>query len=66
MTRSRKIWLVVLYVLNAAIAFVWLLAYGRRYSFHLGPIYVTPGIVAISVMLLADSVMFFLFSRRSK
>ena len=64
MTRSRKIWLIVLYAVNAAVAFLWLLAYGRRYSFQLAGVQVTPGILAIAVMLLVDTLLFFLLSRK--
>jgi len=65
MRRSRKIWLAVLYTGNAAVAFLWMLAYGRRYSFQLAGIYVTPGILAIAVMLLVDILLFLLLSRKS-
>ena len=66
MRRSRKIWLAVLYAGNAAVAFLWLLAYGSRYSFHLAGIYVTPGILTIAVMLIVDILLFLLLSRKSK
>ena len=62
--RSRKIWLVVLYAVNAVVAFLWLFAYGRRYSFQLAGVQVTPGILAIAVMLLVDVLLFLLFSRK--
>jgi len=64
MKRSSKIWLSVLYAVNAAVAFVWLFAYGHRYSFQLAGVQVTPGILAIAVMLLVDVLLFLLFSRK--
>lgn len=66
MKRSRKIWLVALYAVNAAIAFLWLFAYGGRYSFRLAGVYFTPGVLAITVMVLVDVLLFFLLSRRSQ
>ena len=63
---SRKIWLSVIYAGNAVVAYLWLLAYGSRYSFHLAGIYVTPGILAIALMLLVDILLFLLLSRKSK
>ena len=66
MGRSRRIWLVALYAVNAAGAFFWLFAYGRRYSFHLAGVYVTPGILAVAVMLLIDILLFLLLSGKSK
>jgi len=51
MRQSRKMWLAVLYAGNAVGAFLWLFAFGSRYSFHLAGLYVTPGILAIAVML---------------
>jgi len=64
MRRSRKIWLVMLFAVNAAVAFLWLFAYGRRYSFQLAGVQVTPGILAIAVMLLVDILLFVLLSRK--
>ena len=60
MTRSRKIWLVVLYAVNAAVAFLWLFAYGRRHSFQVAGVQVTPGILAIAVMAFVDILLFLL------
>jgi len=65
MKRSRKIWLVVLYAVNAAVAFLWLFAYGTRYSFQLAGVQVTPGVLALAVMLLVDILLFLLLSRKS-
>ena len=65
MKRSRKIWLAVLYAFNAAVAFLWLLAYGRHYSFQLAGVQVTPGVLALAVMLLVDILLFLLLSRKS-
>ena len=62
MRRSRKIWLAVLCAGNAVVAFLWLFVYGSRYSFHLAGLYVTPGILAIGVMLLVDILFFLLLS----
>jgi hypothetical protein len=66
MSRSRKIWLVVLYAVNAFVAFLWLFLYGSRYSFRLAEVYFTPGILAVAVMLLVDVLLFFLLSRKSQ
>jgi hypothetical protein len=66
MTPSRKIWLAVLYTVNASVAFLWLFSYGRRYSFQLAGVQVTPGILAIAVMLLVDILLFVLFTRKLK
>jgi len=66
MGRSRKIWLLVLYAANAAVAFLWLFAYGSRYSFQLAGVQVTPGILAIAVMVFVDVLLFLLLSRKSQ
>jgi hypothetical protein len=66
MGRSRKIWLIVLYAVNATVAFLWLFAYGRRYSIQMAGLQVTPGVLAIAVMLLADILLFLLLSRKSQ
>jgi len=66
MSPSRKIWLLVLFAVNAAVAFLWLFAYGRRYSFQLAGVQVTPGVLAIAVMLFVDILLFLLLSRKSQ
>jgi len=66
MRRSKKIWLIVLYAVNAAVAFLWLFAYGRRYSIQLAGVQVTPGILAIAVMVFVDILLFLLLSRKSR
>jgi len=65
MGRSRKIWLIVLYAVNATAAFLWLFAYGRRYSIQMAGLQVTPGVLAITVMLLVDILLFLLLSGKS-
>jgi hypothetical protein len=57
---------VVLYAVNAAVAFLWLFAYGSRYSFQLAGVQVTPGILAIAVMVFVDILLFVLLSRKSQ
>jgi len=64
MKRSRKIWLVVLYAVNAVVTFLWLFASGRRYSFQVAGVQVTPGILAIAVMVFVDVLLFLLLSRK--
>jgi len=64
MKRSNKIRLIALYAINAIVAFLWLLLYGRRYSFHLAGAYFGPGILAVAVMLLVDILIFVLLSRK--
>jgi hypothetical protein len=64
MSRSKKILLAVVYAVNVAI--VWLLLFGRNYSFHLAGVYLTPGIYVLIVMLIVDSLITFALSRKAK
>ena len=66
MSRSTRILLAVVYAVNVAIALVWLLLFGRGYSFHLAGVYFTPGIPVLIGMLIADGLIFFVLSGKSK
>lgn len=66
MNPSAKIWLLVIYVVNALVAFLWLFLYGWRHSFHLAGVYFGPGIVALAGMLLADILIFVLLRKKSR
>ena len=66
MSRSRTILLAVVYVVNLTIALVWLLLFGRGYSFHLAGVNFTPGIPVLIGMLIVDGLIFFVLSGKSK
>ena len=51
---------------NAVVAFLWLFLYGWRYSFSLGGVYFTSGMLAIVGMLVGDLLAWFLVSGKSK
>jgi hypothetical protein len=64
MNRSRKIWLAVLYAVSVPIAIlVWVILYGRGDVFHFAGVYITPGIFALTGMILVDGLIFLLLSR---
>jgi hypothetical protein len=65
MNRSRTFWLLLVVAVNAVVAFLWLLLYGWRYSFHLAGLYFGPGMLAVAGMLLGDLMAWFLVSRKS-
>lgn len=55
MTRTRKIWLVVLYAANVPVAVLaWLIFYGRGAVFHFAGVHFTPGIFALTGMVFVD------------
>jgi hypothetical protein len=66
MNPSAKIGLLVIYAVNALVAFLWLLLYGWRHSFHLAGVYFGPGILALAGMLLADILILILLRKHLK
>jgi hypothetical protein len=69
MNRSHPIWLVLVLSVNGLIAFLWLFVYGQFLSFRwaqFAGVRVSSGIFAVAGMLLADVLVLFLFSRKSK
>jgi hypothetical protein len=64
MNRSRKIWLAALYAISfPAAILLWVVLYGRGAVFHFAGIYITPGIFALSALILVDGLIFLLLSR---
>jgi hypothetical protein len=59
-------WFVVLLAVNAGVAFLWVFAFGRRYSVRFAGTYFGPGILAGAVMLIFDILLFSLVSRKSR
>ena len=62
----KKILLAVACAVSLAIAVIWLLLFGRGYSFHFAGIYFTSGILVLIGMLIVDGLIFFALSRKSK
>ena len=66
MSRSKKILLAVVCAVNVTTAVVWLLLFGRGYSFHVAGVYSTLGIPVLIGMLIVDGLIFSAISRKSK